>query len=91
MPISRSNRNMHAFSVELKSKDFLKSLTISKKSHESVLFEGVLGELVSICFIEGVMLKIEATHGTFSIELSEDELDIYLKSSESGMKGENRK
>jgi hypothetical protein len=82
---------MHAFSVELKSVDYLKALTMSKKTHESFLFEGFFGELVSICFIEGVMLKIEATHGTFSIELTEEELDVYRKKSESGMKGENRK
>lgn len=91
MPISRSNGHMHAFSLELKSTDYLKGLAISRKAHESFLFEGFLGELVSICFVEGVMLKIEATHGTFSIELTEDEFDIYRKSSESGMKGENRK
>ena len=48
MPISRSNRHMHAFSVELKSVDYLKGLTMLKKTHESFLLEGKKDALVGV-------------------------------------------
>jgi hypothetical protein len=62
------------FSVELKSKQYVKSISLSNGGHEAVLFEGILGELVDLNILEGTVLKVEGTHGTMMLDLSEDEL-----------------
>lgn len=62
------------FSVELKSKQYVKSISLSNGGHEAVLFEGVLGELIDLSILEGTVLKVEGTHGTMMLDLSEDDL-----------------
>lgn len=62
------------FSVELKSKQYVRSISLSNGGHEAVLFEGVLGELIDLSILAGKVLKVEGTHGTMMLDLSEDEL-----------------
>jgi hypothetical protein len=62
------------FSVQLKSKDFVKSLSVSHEGRNDVLIEGVLGELDELEVIEGSVLKIKGTSGTLMVDLTEDEL-----------------
>ncbi|UCH02937.1 MAG: hypothetical protein JSV20_03925 [Candidatus Bathyarchaeota archaeon] len=70
----------HAFSIELKSKQYLKELILLNRVRTNVFIEGVLGELVKLCFVEDVMLEIAAINGTFRIDLRREEFaKLFLK------------
>ena len=64
----------HAFSIELKSKEYLKNIVISNRTGETVLVEGFLGELEELSFVEGAMLELRGSNGILRIDLKEDEL-----------------
>jgi hypothetical protein len=64
----------HTFSVELKSKDYVKHLAVSNESHDRVLVEGTLGALVDVAMIEGAALEITGVNGIIRIDISEAEL-----------------
>jgi hypothetical protein len=64
--------NEHAFSVELHSKTKL-SLNQPKEVDDPVVIEGVLGELLSKEFVEGVMLELKGTIGTLRMDITEAE------------------
>ncbi len=66
--------NEHSFSVQLKSKDHVTNISMSEKSGEAVLLEGVLGELEGLEILEETVLRIAGTNGTLMIDLTEDEL-----------------
>lgn len=62
------------FSVELKSKSDLKSVSIPNgSSRESVLIEGTIGELVQMGFTEGIILEIIGKRGVLRIDINEGE------------------
>lgn len=63
----------HAFSVELKSKEFLKNVMISNRTGETVLVEGFLGELKEMSLIEGALLELRGSNGVLRIDLKEEE------------------
>ena len=62
------------FSIEMRSKLHVKSISISDEIHGRVLFEGYLGELENISMIEGVALEVKGSFGVLRIDLSEEEL-----------------
>jgi hypothetical protein len=62
------------FSIELKSKAYLKNVTLTDGSRDSVLVEGTIGELTQATFAEGIILEIAGTKGTLRINLKEKEL-----------------
>lgn len=62
------------FSIELKSKAYLKNVTLANGSRESVLVEGTIGELAQATFAEGIILEIAGNKGTLRINLTEEEL-----------------
>ncbi len=64
----------HTFSIEMKSKKYVKRISLSNESREHVLFEGSLGELVDLSLIEGAVLKVEGASGVLRIDMSENEL-----------------
>jgi hypothetical protein len=66
--------NERFFSVELKSKADLKNVTLANGSHDSVLVEGTIGELVQAMFVEDVILEIVGEKGTLRINLKQEEL-----------------
>lgn len=68
----------HAFSIELKSKKYVRQISVSNESHDRVLFEGFLGELEEIDLIEGAALLIQGANGVLRIDLSENELETLL-------------
>ncbi len=72
----------HSFSIEMHSKEFVKSITVSNESQEQVLFEGFLGELLCLKYIEGMVLTVIGTNGIIRIDLSEEELLAMLKNRE---------
>ena len=69
----------HAFSVEMKSKVYLKNISISNESHDRVLLEGSLGELTKIFLAEGDVLEIIGVNGTLRVDLSEEQLSEALE------------
>ena len=64
----------HAFSVEMKSKRFVKSISISDESHDRVLFEGNLGELMDLSLVEGDVLEFIGVNGVLRVDLTLDQL-----------------
>ena len=70
--MSRSKK--HAFSVEMKSKEHIKTISMSNAKHEGVLLEGFLGELEELGMVEEVILEVKGSNGTLRIDLDEDEL-----------------
>jgi hypothetical protein len=64
----------HAFSIELKSKEFLRNIMISNRTGETVLVEGFLGELEEVSLVEGAMLELRGSNGVLRVDLKEEEL-----------------
>ena len=65
--------SMHAFSIELKSKEFVKNLSIPNEGGR-VVFEGYLGKLKSLKILEDVMLEIEGDFGSIFLDFDEREI-----------------
>jgi len=63
----------HAFSIELKSKEYMKRVTMSNEADDRVLIEGFLGELGELSFVEDVLLEIKGANGILRIDLKEEE------------------
>lgn len=64
----------HGFSVEMKSKEFVRRVSVSDDPRDAVIFEGFLGEIEEMGMVEEVILEIRAANGTLRIDLSEEEL-----------------
>jgi hypothetical protein len=64
----------HAFSIELKSKEFLRNVMISNRTGETVLIEGFLGELEELSLVEDAMLELRGSNGVLRIDVKENEL-----------------
>lgn len=65
----------HEFSVEMKSKRHVRNISISNQARDRVLFEGDLGELEEVAFIEGSMLEVRGTNGVLRVELGQRETE----------------
>lgn len=61
----------HIFSVELGSKKYVKSISISNEARDCVLFERDLGELDGIAFIGSIMLEVRGSNDVLRIDLGE--------------------
>jgi hypothetical protein len=64
----------HTFSIELKSKEYLKLVAIPNDAGDGVSIEGYLGELERVGLVEGVVLEIQGTNGSLKMDLKEEEL-----------------
>ena len=73
----------HTFSVEMKSKNHVRHISLSNESPDRVLFEGVLGELEELSMVGGAMLELKGSNGVLRIDLSEDELKKMLSKKKS--------
>ena len=62
------------FSVTIKSKKNIKSLIVSAKPNDRVMFDGNLGELEELGIMDNLVLKIKGTDGTLLIDLCEDDI-----------------
>lgn len=62
------------FSIELRSKDSLKSVALPSDTEGNILIEGFLGNLENINFTEGIMLEIKGAEGSLRMDLSKNEL-----------------
>ena len=66
--------SMHPFSIELKSKKFVKNLVIPDEGGK-VVIEGFLGRVKSMKIVEDVMLEIEGDLGSICIDFDEKEIE----------------
>lgn len=66
------------FSVEMISKEHVRTISVSDKGREGVLFEGVLGELEGLDMMDGSVLSVRGSHGTLMVDLTEEELRMML-------------
>jgi hypothetical protein len=76
------------FSIELKSKANLKNVAIANGSHDSVLVEGTIGELVQATFAEDIILEVIGKKGTLRINLGEDEIKKAMQKNQIEVKNE---
>lgn len=76
------NKKERVFSVEPKSKQNLKTITLTNGTSDSVLLEGNIGELVQATFTEDIILEVVGKNGVLRIDLCEDEI---LKTPEKNM------
>jgi hypothetical protein len=68
----------HGFSVEMKSKEYVKNMSISDEAHDSVLFEGNLGQLLELSLVEGDVLEFTGVNGVLRINLTDEQLQRVL-------------
>jgi hypothetical protein len=63
-----------SFSIELKSKEYLKTISLVNGNHESVLVEGTIGQLQHAEFVECIVLEVTGTKGILRIDLSREHI-----------------
>ena len=66
---SMVTKREHAFSIELKSKELLRNVTIRNDIGENVLIEGYLGELKQVS-LEEALLEVRGSNGVIRLDLS---------------------
>ena len=69
----------HGFSVEMKSKEHVNTLKLSRIDREGVLFEGYLGEIEEMGMLEEAVLFIKGEYGAIRIDLTEEEIKRFKK------------
>ncbi len=68
------NTKETGFSIELQSKEYLKTMKMANGKTECVLVEGTLGMLKQTRFDENIVLEVIGTKGTLRIDLTQAEL-----------------
>lgn len=68
----------HGFSDEMKSKKYVKNMSISDEAHGQVLFEGNLGELRELSLVEGDVLEFTGVNGVLRINITDEQLHHVL-------------
>jgi len=69
----------HTFSIEMKSKKHVKSISISDEARDRVLFEGNLGGMLELSIVEGDVLEFIGVNGVLRIGITEKQLRKALK------------
>jgi hypothetical protein len=69
----------HGFSIEMKSKKYVKNMAISDEAHGRVLFEGNLGELLELSFVEGDVLEFTGVYGILRVNISREQFHKLIK------------
>jgi len=64
----------HTFSVEMKSKQYVKTISISDEAYDRVLFEGDLGDHIKASLVEDDVLEFIGSNGILRIGISQSEL-----------------
>ena len=79
----------HGFSIEMKSKKYVKNMSISDEAHGRVLFEGNLGELRELSFVEGDVLEFTGIYGVLRVNVTVAQLHkLTKKNHESSLSSE---
>ena len=74
-----------SLSVEMTSKQHVKSLILSDELSGQVLFDADIGYLVGISIIDGIVLEVRGVNGTLRVDLREEELEAVLKKDNPGL------
>ena len=77
-----SKAKERGFSVEMTSKNHVRTLVVSDESTGKVLFEGNLGELKTLEMVEELVLQVTGTNGTLRLDMEEDEFRRMLEDKE---------
>jgi hypothetical protein len=77
----------HSFSVEMKSEHCVRRMSFLDKENGQVFFEGFLGELKNVTFVEDLMLEITGVNGTLRIDISKKEMEKFLGAKEAATIG----
>ena len=64
-----SHGRSSGFSIEIKSKKYVKDISLSNGRHEAVLIEGDLGPPKDVIVFEDKVLVVEGRYGTLRVEL----------------------
>lgn len=64
----------HAFSVELRGREHLKTLSSPDSGCDEVVVEGCLGRLLNIAFVEDSMLEIQGINGTLRLDIDSQDI-----------------
>jgi hypothetical protein len=83
---SKMKNKERVFSVELRSKRNLKTITLTNGSGDGVLVEGTIGELVQATLAEGIILEVVGRKGVLRIDLREDEIRKTTNRNRTGVK-----
>jgi hypothetical protein len=70
------------FSVEMDSKNHVRSLVVSDESRGKVLIEGNLGELRELEMVEEIVLQMKGTKGTLRVDLDNRDIRKLLEKKE---------
>ena len=68
----------HAFSIEMKSRTHVSNLVLSDKTQNLVVFEGDLGTMESLSFVDEYILEFIGSYGTLRLNLSKHMLQDSL-------------
>jgi len=75
LEINKMQKNGESsFSIELKSKEYLKTMNLANGECEGVVVEGTIGQLQSAQFTEGIVLEVVGQKGVLRIDLSPDQI-----------------
>ena len=78
MVSNTAQQNEHVFSIQLKSKKYVKNFSFCSTDEGEVVIEGLLGRLKGVDLIEGVMHEINGENGDLRMDLSEEKLKKLL-------------
>ena len=76
--MSSGNDLNHVFSIEMKSKKYVKNITISDRTIDRVVFEGDLGELESLSLVDDYVLEFIGANGVLRLAVTEQQLQNAL-------------
>jgi hypothetical protein len=79
-----NDQMQHAFSVEMRSRAYVRHISLSNGSRDHVLFEGYLGGLIEVSMVEGSVLEVKGEHGVLRIDLPEAILQKMLAKKKEG-------
>ncbi len=65
-----------AFSVDLKSRMAVRTVSLGNGRGNGVAIEGSLGTLEHVGFLDGTVLEVAGTDGVIRVDLSREELDF---------------
>ena len=76
--MSSGDELRHEFSIEMKSKKFVKNIIISDRTQDRVVFEGDLGELESLTLVDDYVLEFIGAYGVLRLAVTEQQLQNTL-------------
>ncbi len=77
----------HSFSIEMNSKESVRSISFHSKENGHIFFEGFLGKLRNVSLVEGVMLEIEGSNGILKLDVTQQEFEYFLLSKKTNSNG----